>query len=127
MPHGDPAPPNVTAGAVSHQARYAERVALEPFLARHKTAGRKLVDRDDVPVWLPRWQPESLRLLLALAHAASAAPNRIIVDGDYWHGAGRSVPDPAHLVVGRRATVASARKGKSLDADRAADKCSLHA
>ncbi|HVL07339.1 MAG TPA: GNAT family N-acetyltransferase [Acidimicrobiales bacterium] len=62
----------------NHQARFAARVALEPFVARHETAGRTVVDFDAVPGLLPTWQPESLRRLLDLAGEASAAPDWIV-------------------------------------------------
>jgi 8-oxo-dGTP pyrophosphatase MutT (NUDIX family) len=58
---------------INLQARFAARVALEPFVARHETAGRTVVDFDAVPGLLPTWQPESLRRLLDLAGEAGAA------------------------------------------------------
>ena len=63
---------------INLQARFAARVALEPFIARHETAGRTVVDFDAVPGLLPTWQPESLRRLLDLAGEASAAPDWIV-------------------------------------------------
>ena len=65
---------------INHQARFAARVALEPFIARHETAGRTVVDIDAVPGLLPTWQPESLRRLLDLAAEASASPGWMAVE-----------------------------------------------
>jgi RimJ/RimL family protein N-acetyltransferase/8-oxo-dGTP pyrophosphatase MutT (NUDIX family) len=65
---------------INLQARFAARVALEPFVARHETAGRTVVDFDAVPGLLPTWQPESLRRLLDLAGEAGAAQGWMVVE-----------------------------------------------
>jgi RimJ/RimL family protein N-acetyltransferase/8-oxo-dGTP pyrophosphatase MutT (NUDIX family) len=65
---------------INHHARFAARVALEPFVARHETAGRMLVDMSEVSTLLPTWQAESLRRLLDLAGEASAAPGWMVVE-----------------------------------------------
>jgi ribosomal-protein-serine acetyltransferase len=66
--------------SVDYQARFAARVALEPFVARDETVGRTLVDLDDVPALLPTWHPRSRRRLLDLAYEASRAPGWMAVE-----------------------------------------------
>ena len=60
---------------VDHHARFAARVALEPFVARHETVARTVVAVEEVPAVMPGWQPDSLRRLLDAA--TSAAPANI--------------------------------------------------
>jgi RimJ/RimL family protein N-acetyltransferase len=59
---------------VDHGARFAARVALEPFVARHETEARTVVPLDEVPALMPGWQPDSLRWLLDAATAAGWPP-----------------------------------------------------
>ena len=65
---------------IAHQARFAARIALEPFVPRHETAARTVLDGDAVSTLLPTWQPESLRRLLDVARKASAAPGWMVVE-----------------------------------------------
>lgn len=52
---------------IEHQARYAAEVMLEPFVPRHETVSRIVVDLDEVATRLRAWHPDILRRLLARA------------------------------------------------------------